>query len=411
MTQPTMTLIPLRTVVASDQETTLDLLIKLEVPVAETEIARPSLNLGLVLDRSGSMSGDKLRFAKDAAAYMVSQLSPTDRVSLTIFDDDVDVLLPSMLADNPAGITRAIASIRAGGSTDLFEGWRQGSEQVKQFHDANRLNRVILLSDGQANVGETNPDTIAGKVHRLMEKGVSTSTMGVGDDYNEDLLEAMARSGDGNYYYIQSPVELPAIFNLELQGLSALVGQRVSLGVRGLNGVVVVDVLNDFDRTSAGNLKLPNLIHGGNLSVVIRLKVPAVMHATELCSLRLAYDEPKATERRTEIQKLELGSAPLGQLDEFPRNEEVEAAVALLMAARARKEAVRFLDHGDRQAARTRLGDAMSVMANSPRGEWSNIEMEMLADLDQDLTLGQDDRLRKKANFQSYQRRTGKSGN
>lgn len=411
MTQPTMTLIPLRTVVASDQETTLDVLIKLEVPEAESELPRPSLNLGLVLDRSGSMSGDKLRFAKDAAAYLVSRLAPNDRVSLTIFDDDVDVLLPSMLADNPAGITRAIASIRPGGSTDLYEGWRQGGEQIKQFHDANRLNRVILLSDGQANVGETNPDTIAGKVHRLMEKGISTSTMGVGDDYNEDLLEAMARSGDGNYYYIQSPDELPGIFKVELQGLAALVGQRVSLGLRGLNGVIVQDVLNDFDRTSAGNFKLPNLVHGGKVSVVIRLKVPAVTDVTELCSLRLDYDEPKATERRTELLKLELGSVPFGQLEEFPRNEEVEAALALLMAARARKEAIRFLDQGDRQAARTRIGEAMSVMASSPQGEWSNIEIKMLADLDQDLTLGQDERLRKKAKFQSYQRRTGKSGN
>lgn len=409
MTQPTMTLIPLRTLVASDQETTLDLLIKLEVPEAETEIARPSLNLGLVLDRSGSMSGDKLRFAKDAAAYMVSQLLPTDRVSLTIFDDDVDVLLPSMLADNPAGITRAIASIRAGGSTDLFEGWRQGSEQVKQFQDANSLNRVILLSDGQANVGETNPDTIAGKVHRLMEKGVSTSTMGVGDDYNEDLLEAMARSGDGNYYYIQSPDELPGIFKVELQGLAALVGQRVSLGIRGLNGVIVSDVLNDFDHTRAGNYKLPNLVHGGKVSVVVRLKVPAIANSTELCSVRLAFDEAKAAERHSEIAKLELGSVPYGQLDEFPTNEEVERVTALLMAARARKEAVRQLDRGDHLAARTTLSAAMGAMASMPMSFEVREEMDMLQDLDQDLEARQDDRLRKKAKFQSYQRRTGKS--
>lgn len=408
MTQPTMTLIPLRTVVASDQETTLDVLIKLEVPEAESEIPRPSLNLGLVLDRSGSMSGDKLRFAKDAAAYLVSQLSPSDRVSLTIFDDDVDVLLPSMFADNPKGITRAIASIRPGGSTDLYEGWRQGGEQVKQFHDANRLNRVILLSDGQANVGETNPDTIAGKVHRLMEKGISTSTMGVGDDYNEDLLEAMARSGDGNYYYIQSPDELPGIFKVELQGLAALVGQRVSLGLRGLNGVIVQDVLNDFDRTSAGNYKLPNLVHGGKVSVVVRLKVPAVTDVTELFSVRLAYDEPKGTERHSEIAMLELGPVPYGQLDEFPSNEEVERATALLMAARARKEAVRQLDRGDHMAARTTLNTAMSVMACMPTSFEVQEEMSMLTDLEQDLDAGYDDRLRKKAKFQAYQRRSGK---
>ncbi|HEY9855604.1 MAG TPA: VWA domain-containing protein [Stenomitos sp.] len=407
MAQPTMTLIPLRSVVASDQETTLDLLIKIEVPEAETETPRPPLNLGLVMDRSGSMSGDKLRFAKDAAAYLVGQLTRTDRVSVTIFDDDVEVVLPSMLADNPTGIQKVIAAIRTGGSTDLYEGWRQGSEQVKQFHDSNRLNRVILLSDGQANVGETNPDTIASKVHRLMEKGISTSTMGVGDDYNEDLLEAMARSGDGNYYYIQSPDELPSIFRVELQGLSALVGQRVSLGIRGLNGVLVADVLNDFDRTSTGNFKLPNLIHGGKVSLVVRLKVPPVTDVTELCSIRLAYDEPQATERHSEITKLELGSVPFGQLDEFPRNEEVERATALLMAARARKEAVRHLDHGNFAAARSTLNAARDVMACLPMSFEVHEEMSMLTDLEQDLDAGDVDRLRKKATFQSYQRRRG----
>lgn len=408
MVQPILTLIPQRSVVALDREAILDLLIKVEVPEPEIQIKRPALNLGLVLDRSGSMSGEKLHFAKKAAVYLVDQLTGDDRISLTIFDDEVNVLVPSMVADNRSALQKMIGSIRAGGSTALFNGWRQGAEQVSQFHDVSRLNRVILLSDGQANVGETNPDTIADRVHRLLGKGTSTTSMGVGDDYNEDLLEAMARSGDGNYYYIQSPDELPSIFKVELHGLAALVGQRASIGVRGLEGVEVVDVLNDFGRTNAGNYKPPNLIHGACVQVVVRLRVPALTEEKDMCGIELAFDVPDSGTRSSQKAVLRLAPIPSGQLDEFPENEQVKRAVALLMAARARKEAVRYLDRGDHAAARSTLSDAMGFIAGAPPAPVLKEEMDMIADLNQDLDSGDVERLRKKATFQSYQRRRGR---
>jgi len=130
--------------------------------------------------------------------------------------------------------------------------------QVSQFLNA-ELNRVILLSDGLANVGETNPDAIASDVHGLAKRGVSTSTMGLGDDYNEDLLEAMARSGDGNYYYIASAEQLPSILEQELQGLTATFGSAATLHLEPQGDVVVADVLNDLDVDASGQFKLPNL--------------------------------------------------------------------------------------------------------------------------------------------------------
>lgn len=155
----------------------------------------------------------------------------------------------------------------------------EGSLQVSHHLNSEQLNRVILLSDGLANAGETNPDVICSNVHGLMKHGVSTSTMGIGNDFNEDLIEAMAKSGDGNYYYIESPDSLPTIFQAELQGIMATMGSKVSLGIEPSRNIEVLDVFNDLSKTMYGRYKLPNLIMGNEIDVVVRLKIPPIYYA------------------------------------------------------------------------------------------------------------------------------------
>jgi Ca-activated chloride channel family protein len=398
-------LIPLRAAVASDRPTTLDVLVRITPPVIEQSADRPTLNLGLVIDRSGSMDGDKIRFARQAAAFAVEQLLPHDRVSVTIFDDQVETVVPSTFAEGKAAILRAIDQIRPGGSTALHEGWRQGGIQVSQHLDPEHLNRVIVLSDGLANVGETNPDTIATDVNGLARHGVSTTTMGVGDDYHEDLMEAMARSGDGNYYYIQSPDQLPTIFQAELRGLMTTVGTRVSLGLTGVGEVLVQDVMNDFDRTPGGRHKLPNLLMGTPIEAVIRLRVPAMSGENELLTVRLAWDDPRQAERQFQLASLRLPAVPGAELDPMEENAEVLRQVAVLMAARARQEAVAAMDRGDREYAQQTLRSASMAMAAAPAAPMMLAEMEALADLSQDLEEGDVKKARKKATFQAYSKR------
>lgn len=404
MKVPTINLIPLREVVSSDSPTTLDVLVRIIPPEPEIELERPALNIGLVIDRSGSMRGQKMEYARQAACYALEQLLPTDRVSVTIYDDQVETLIASTPAVNKANIIHQIKRIHSRGSTALHAGWVQGGIQVSQHLNPEYLNRVILLSDGLANVGETNPDVIASDVHGLAQRGVSTTTMGIGDDYNEDLLEAMARSGDGNYYYIQSPQQLPNIFARELQGLMATIGTTVSLGIEPQGDITLAEVLNDLDVNIKGRYSLPNLVIGNPIEVVVRLKVPAMAQGSGLCYFRLAWNAPEQQKRQKLRVALRLPAVSSAQLREFPFNPEVQQQVALMMAARAKNEAVQLADRGNYEAASQLLQQTRQQMLTTPELSLTGPEAEALADLDSELQARNISSYRKMSRSQSHSR-------
>jgi Ca-activated chloride channel family protein len=406
--KPQIALIADRAAVCSDAATELTLLVRVTPPQPEKPVERPLLNLGLVLDRSGSMSGEKLLMARQTATYAVQQLQPDDRVSVTIYDDEVETIVPSTPATNKAVICARIESVQCGGSTALHAGWVEGGVQVSRYLDKERLNRVLLLTDGLANVGETNADRIASDVRGLAQRGVSTSALGIGEDYDEDLILAVANSGDGNYYYAETVSQLPAIFGAELQGLMATFGHKVSLGLEPQNGVEVREVMNELEQTSTGRWMLSNLITGDSREMLVRLTVPAQARECDLLFVRLAWDDAQTGARRTQRAAFSLPVVTAAERARLAENDEVRERVAIMDAAARRKRAIAFLEAGDIAAAKAavRATDDFVVaeLAAMPASALLAEEHELTEQLATSLEQERHAHAAKAAKFHSYRR-------
>ena len=196
-----------------------------------SERDRAPVNVAIVLDRSGSMSGEKLERAKEAAIMAVERLRADDIVALITYDDIIDVVVPATKVSDKDQIIRAIRSVGARGSTALFAGVSRGASEVRKFFEKNRVNRVILLSDGQANVGPSSPDELGSLGASLGREGVSVSTVGLGLGYNEDLMTRLAGRSDGNHFFAENSTDLTRVFARELGDILSVVARDVDIRI------------------------------------------------------------------------------------------------------------------------------------------------------------------------------------
>ena len=402
------------------REQTVDVLIRITPPTLSLDPSsrpnwkgRPDLNLSIVLDRSGSMEGEKMVRAREAAMFCVDQMLPTDRLSVVTFDDRIEVLFPSERVTNKQSMKDLISRVTARGSTALHEAWVRGGLTVSERMLDQGINRVVLITDGLANVGITNTDEIVTQAMGVYQRGVSTSTIGIGADFNEDLLMPMAQSGGGNAWHVVEPDDMQRIFQVELEGLIAQFAHTVSLSLIPADGVRVADLLNDFDLTETGRYRLPNLQAGSPLDIVVQLRVGAQEVGTQmrLLDLRLGFTPQDAKNAEVLKQAHTVEFTTRSEVERSEMNEEVIKAVQFMMNARARNEAMKRLDRGDYAGAEFVIGSALSAtqglgLASAPG------MMEEMASL-QETASSLKDRLkdkmsRKKMAYAAYSRRTSK---
>ncbi|KAB2912297.1 MAG: VWA domain-containing protein [Hyphomicrobiaceae bacterium] len=205
---------------------------------------RTLVNVAFVIDRSGSMHGYRIAQAREAAIMAVNRLTGTDIASVVIFDQTVDVLVPAQPVTDPHAFTDRIRQIFVRGQTAIHAGVTRGAAEVRKSKDPRRLNRVILLSDGQANVGPHRAEEFAALGRALLSEGISVSTIGLGLDYNEDLMLQLARAGDGNHAFAREPTDLIQIFNREFDDVLGSCAQTVSIDIDLKPGVRVVRALS-----------------------------------------------------------------------------------------------------------------------------------------------------------------------
>ena len=232
-------------------------------PANPEPLARPDIQLP---------AKSKISQAIYAACQAVDHLSDGDRLSLVVFNGLAVAVVEStpINPQNRGKIKSAIHGLMASGVTDLHSGWLMGAEQAASFLSSKQLNRVLVLSDGHTNHGKTSIDDICADVSRLNQYGISTSTFGIGEHFNEDILEKMAGCGSGNFYFIEHECQLSKLFHDELSGINHTVGQSVELEFRPGSGVSVTGNKNQFILRD-GKWLLPDLLQSRPLDVLVRL--------------------------------------------------------------------------------------------------------------------------------------------
>lgn len=380
---------------AVESDHTVHVMVELAAPEAPQVSDRPSLKLALVIDRSGSMAGPKLATTKACAAYLVRRLAPTDELAVVAYDDQVDLVAPLAPVHGDA-LLAAIDAIGPGGSTNLSGGWLKGLEVLRSpAHDGDghddsvarpATRRVLLLTDGQANAGVTDPGALVGMATTARAEGVGTTTIGFGDDFEEALLTAMGDAGGGNAHFAPTPEAAPAIFAEEFGGLASVVAQNVSVEIRPGDDVVLVEVLNQYPAVAvAGGLQLAlgDSYGGERRAVVFCLHLPAVadLGVAKVADVVLRYvsigDQIAAHEVTLAVVVNVVTAEEAAQAE---ADHAVVDEVLVLKTAKARDEARRLADMGDFEGGRSLLQASAAELRLSAPG--SSKAAELLAEAD-----------------------------
>lgn len=270
MPQPTIVLSPLKPVISA-QGGVLEVLVRVQAPdqPEEAKATVRAKRLALVVDRSGSMSGEPLTEAMRCVAHIANCMTPADQLAVVVYDDKVNVLMSLTSVSSPEVVRRAIANVESGGCTNLFAGWEEGGRQLEGGLDSN-ISRVILLSDGQANRGLCEVSEIEKHCAKLLGSGVSTTTVGLGRGFNEELMIAMARAGGGQQYYGQTADDLFDSFDEELQLLQALCLRKLDLKLVPAPGVII-ETVGLVQQNPDGSFRLSDLAWSAETWIMLRL--------------------------------------------------------------------------------------------------------------------------------------------
>ena len=302
------------------------------------------LNIAVVLDRSGSMSGDKLKYVKMATKILSNQLNQKDTLSLTIYDNEIDKLVPPKKMKDMHGFELAVDSIRSGGMTYLSGGYEQGCKFANDHKSKDNVTRVMLLTDGLANEGITNPDQLASIALKKNQNGITTTTIGVGEDYDEFLLGKMAENGGGGTYFIENPDDAPGVFQEELGYLKSMAATKVTIKFIPKNKDIVFDQLNTYRVNDDGSYLLGDLYSGQKKSIVLETLIPtmSIGEGQDIGTFEIQYQDTSSIEIKEEMQSIPvtIDVVSAAEFENETADRDVTLEAAFLLVAKAKSEGI-----------------------------------------------------------------------
>ena len=378
----------------------------------DNDVERVPANVAIVLDKSGSMSGEKIRHARDAAAMAVGKLSDKDIVSIVTYDTTVDVIVPATPASNRRSIYQSIENISPGGNTALFAGVSKGAYEVRKFIDRNRVNRVILLSDGLANVGPSQPSELGSLGMALAKDGITVTTIGLGLGYNEDLMTQLANYSDGNHMFVEDAEGLLPVFEREFGAVLSVIAQDVDIEIVCNDWVKPLRIVGrDGDIIGRKVVtRMSQLYSDEQKYVVLEVEIQPQKAGIErkLADVKVAYHN-MATDRQRDVNNQVV--ATFSDSDQRVReniNKSAYEAALEQVANEISRQAVELRDRGDVEGAKKKLEEnvqllnrsAVSLDSDKLRAQQQEVEQEVDAFED-----GRDwNRLRKELKAKQYNR-------
>jgi len=328
---------------------------------------RPPVNLALVIDRSGSMGGEKIDKAKEAAREVLRHLSSDDIFSLVTFSSDVRTLIPARPVGDGSDIERAIESIEAGGNTAIFAGVSQGASELRKYSESNDgVNRVVLLSDGLANVGPSSPEELGRLGAALMKEGISVTTVGLGLGYNEDLMTRLAQRSDGNTYFVEASGDLPRIFAAELGDVLNVIARRVVVEIEFPAGVRPIGFVGreGVIRGRKAELTLNQLYGGQEKFALVEVEVtpPESGAEIEIARARVSYDDALTRRKATLTATRSVQFSRSRQTVIESADKKVQADYALNVIAVTKDKAVELVDSGRREEAAKQMREQAGAL-------------------------------------------------
>ncbi len=345
-----------RPVALAGQTQTVYLRIGLTGCGAEVFKERAPVNVAIVIDKSGSMSGEKMEKAKEAAILALYRLKSSDIVSVVLYDSDVEVLVPATKMTKRNDIIRKIRQVRAGGSTALYAGVQNGADELRKFLSKNRVNRIVLLSDGLANVGPESPSALGQLGANLADEGISVTTIGLGLGYNEDLMSQLAYRSDGGHYFAEDADELAGVFDQEFGRALSVVAQQVRIEVICGEDMRPVRILGREGtiKDRSVYLDIQNIYSEHEKYAILEVEIPAQANdkSRELACVRVKYQDMKTSTAQQSSHACEIRFSDSKKEVEKNMNKRVLADAVEQIAIENNQRALSLRDKGQTEEAK-----------------------------------------------------------
>lgn len=367
-------------VVALEAEDTVTCMLTFEAPMPDLDGSRPPETLVAVLDRSGSMGGEPLAAAKVALHNLVDVMKPQDKFGLVVFDKQARVQVPvRALADHDRSTVHSfIEGIEAGSTTDLAAGYVLGLREARR-HKVKVGASVIVLSDGYANEGTTDPTVMSQLADRARMRETTTVTIGLGENYDDALLEAMAAGGGGNHRFAASSDDAIAVLAQEAGDLLAKVAINTTVRVQPALPSIIdgIGTLHDVPRwleTDAKGdpvvvLSVGDIYAGETRQLLIQFRVPGLptLGNFDLANLSVEFTALPALEENEVQWPLTVGVVEGSELSHHQPEPHVRVAALLAQSTKAKREAVQALQREDTQGAESSLVAGARILEDGSR--------------------------------------------